>query len=576
MFGKFIRILRCRENLQPPLSISESELAWVAKVRAVLMTRATLPECDHVGPELSDEEDQFYKYRAELIDIFKQTLDLPGSKEVVLNDLERYFSVLTPSSKPEEIELLLYLLFHFAEKVMDIGTLLKAQNQYTTLVKKVVEYPIPYKNIVLKMYLENMVRYSTIFEGFPEIFPKALEHFLRNIENSEPEIRKHSIYMLYRLGIKNPGCLITQVEPVLQQIMKTLNLAGLEGESIKELYKLIGILIGNKKIDKVVQFNLCNNLCDLIISTAGPNSITMFTEVLSGFSGAVHPELVPKLSQTIEIVLKTCTELENNNDLVKTLCLLLQKIIDTLEQSGSLFVRAGLEYLIKLINMETIELFFNVISNCCHRIKSNLNAFIPVPALQTLVLQIIRNVPTPADTISDHSQLAISTRRSLVKALEVLLSTIPEFFNFNEVGELAGYLGNMSSSFIESSNPKLSLLLIQKLIEKFCILAPNHELSKGLIVAGFEVSKEILLNKKVNCLNPDVNNAVGELVNLHRVLVKVFRHFGAEGEVVKEFVGFIRATDPNGYLSGLVSEEKNAQLELKKILLSQIEGNKSS
>lgn len=576
MFSKFIRILKCKENLNPPQHLTESELAWVGKIRTVLMTRATLPEFDHVGPELSDEEDQFYKYRAELIDIFKQTLDLPGSKETVLNDLERYFSMLTPSSKHEQIELLLFLLFHFAEKVIDIGTLLKSQNQYTSLIEKVINFSIPYKNIVLKMYLENIVRYSTIFEGFPGLFPKALEHFLLNIENPDPDIKKHSVYMLYRLSIKNPGCLVVHVEIVLQQIMKTLNMPGLENESIKELYKTIGILIGNKKIDKNVQFSLCNNLCDMIISINRPDIVNMFTEVLSGFSGLVSAELIPKLSQTVGFVLKKCMEQEHNNETVKTLCLLLQKIIDTLEHSGGVYIKEGLVYLIKVINMETIELFFNVISNCCHKIKNDLNSFLPIAELQNLTIQIIRNVPTPTDTISDHSQLAISTRRTLVKTLDTFITTFPEFFNFNEVSELSTYLGSMSSSLIESSNPKLSLILIQKLIEKFFILAPNHEFSKGLIVAGLEASKEILLVKKINNLNPDVNNVVTELINLHRVMVKALRNFGLDGEIVKEFAGFIRNVDTNAYVNGLMSEEKGAQGELKKLLLSQIQANKNN
>lgn len=574
MFSKFLRILKSKENLNPAQNLTEPELVWVGKIRNVLMTRATLPEFEHVGPEQSDEEDQFYKYRAELIDIFKQTLDLPGSKETVLNDLDQYFSMLTPSSKPEQIELLLFLLFHFAEKVIDIGTLLRNQNQYTKLVEKIINFSIPHKNIVLKMYLENVVRYSTIFEGFPGLFPKALEHFLLSVENPDPDIRKHAVYMLYRLGIKNPGCLVAHVEVVLQQVMKVLNLAKLESESVKELYKTIGILIGSKKIDKTTQFGLCSNLCDMIVSVNRPDIVSMFTEVLSGFSGPVNAELVPKLSQTVGVVLGKGMEMESNNETVKILCLLLQKIIDTLEQSGGVFIKEGLVHLIKVISMETVELFFNVISNCCHRIKTNLGCFLPVAELQNLVLQIIRNVPTPTDTISDHSQLAISTRRALVKTLDIFLSTFPEFFNFPEVSELSSYLCSMSSSLIESSNPKLSLILIQKLIDKFFTLSPNHDFSKGLIVAGLEASREILLVKKINNLSPEVQNVVTELINLHRVMAKALRNFGLEAEIIKEFARFIRNTDPNLYFNGLMSEDKGAQGELKKLLLSQIQANK--
>lgn len=580
--------------------ISAEELKFLSSIRSILMIRAKLPsDFEHVGPENSEEEDQFYKYRVELADIFKNTLDIPGAKEVVLDELFSYFSTLNTHSQVEDIELPLFLIYHFAEKVQDIGALLKTQNKYTDLIGMIVKFPIPQHRIVIKMYLENIVRYSAYFDGakFDE-FQYALEHFLVNLRNPDKDVKKHVVYMLYRLAIKNPSLLISNaqsnkvddlsqanpilhVETILKSISEAISSEFLEADSVNHLYKTIGMIIGFRKIDPQVQIQLFNRLCDMIISRASKESIIAFIEVLSGFTSKVHNEMVPKLKQTAEIVLSYVLQSEKSNDTITSTCLLLQKLIDTLEIESGIYIKTGLEHLIESVNMDTLESFFSVISNFCHKINTGYEVFIPLELLRKLVIQIISNIPMPTETISDLAQQAISVRRSLVKILIVLLAKLPQFFDFPEILNLINYIGAMSCNFIESSTPKIALSLLNKFLETITMNAPNHEVSKHIVVTAFEISIEILTRKKVNTITPDISQTTSELVNIHKSLYALFVKHGQEDQLSLNFQKFIAQDNLRDYIMWLEymtkCDQKTSQtlfVKLKSVLISYIEANK--
>ncbi|OMJ90682.1 hypothetical protein SteCoe_6966 [Stentor coeruleus] len=451
--SKYIRAIKFKESQKQEIVINSEEHKFLNSIRSILMTRAKLPnDFEHVGPENSEEEDQFYKYRTELADIFKNTLDISGVKETVLDELFSYFSTLNTHSQAEDIELPLFLIYHFAEKVQNIGNLLKSPNKYTDLIGMIVKFPIPQHKIVIKAYLENIVRYSAYFdEDKINDFHYALEHFLVNLRNPDKSVKKHAIYMLYRLAIKNPSLLVLNaqqnfktnefattnqtlyVEIILKSISEAISSEFLEADSVNQLYKTIGMIIGFKKIDPQVQIQLFNRLCDMIISRASKESITAFIEVLSGFTSEVHNEMVPKLKQTAEIILSFVLQSEKSNDTINSTCLLLQKLIDTLEIESGIYIKTGLEHLIESVNMDTLENFFSVISNFCHKINKGYEIFIPLDPLRKLVIQIMNNIPIPNETISDLAQQAISVRRSLIKFLTILLTKFPQFFDFPEI-----------------------------------------------------------------------------------------------------------------------------------------------
>ena len=574
-----------KENLQPPQSITDSEKAYVSRIRMILMSRAQIPgDFEHVGPENSDEEDQFFKYRLELVDIFKNTLELPGSKEAVLNELTEYIKSLSSNAAAEQIELALFLLFHFAEKVNDIVTLLKSKNSYSDLIEFIIQYPIPSHKIVIKMYLENIVRYSSYFdtEAHMALFPCALQYFITNINSPDNDVKKHTIYMVYRLAIKNCLCLVLNVETVLQAITRSLQ-SSLDSESANYLYKTIGLIIGNKNISPSVQLPLFHNLCDMISSSLNKESLSVFTEILSGFNKKVSFELGQKLKQTVQLVLNQAFNIDKSNESIKSLCLLLQKLIDTLEDESSTFVKSGLEYLIEVINMETIDQFFQVLSSCCHKIKNNLQNFIPIDKLRGLVSQIIKNLAIPTETITDLAQQSIAVRRSLVKMLDVLLLHLPEFYDFSEFIELINYIAAMSCSFIESSSPKIALVLLSKFIEKIASIDPGHFISQHILNSCYQVTLEILLKKKVHAFTPEIAQIAAELVNLHKNMLGFAFKAAKQDEFYLSLGNFINAQYLDVYKEGLygvyVGDQKTAHEKsqvLKKIILEIIASNKNN
>lgn len=545
MIGKYIRILKFKQNPDSGQIITLDEFMFISRIRIILMTRASIPDTfAHVGPDNSDEEDQFYKYRAELIDIFKNILDIPGSKEASLNEIIDYIARLPENPKPEIIELPLFLLFHFAEKVNDLGELLKSENDYSKLIGTIASYPFPGHKIVVRMYFENIVRYSSYFNS-PErmkLFVYPLNQFLLHIKSQDKDIKKHSIYMLYRLAIKNCLCLVEYVEPVLNTIIQVLS-SPTEQENTIFLYKTIGLIIGNKQMSTSLQIPLFSNICDMISQSLSRDSLFVFTEILSGFNKKISPELAPKLKQTTEIILKNSMQNEKNNDTIKFMCLLVQKLIDTLEEESALYVTTCMEYLIGVINMETIESFFNVVSNCCNKIKQGLDKFIPVDKMRELIMQIINNVPAPNETVTDFAQQSISVRRSLVKVLDALLVFFPILFDFPKITDLITYIGIMSSNFIESSTPKLSLILLGKFIEIIAIKDPSNPIAIHILATAYQVSQQILNEKKVANVTPDISQVVGELVNLHKTMLGFACKLGKEAEFYQSLSTLIK--DPN-------------------------------
>ena len=498
MIGKYIRQLKLKETNKPPQLLNEQELQNLSKIRMILMNRAQIPEdFEHVGPENSDEEDQFYKYRSELVDIFKNTLDITGSKEIVIDELCIFIRKLNNKMSVEQIELPFFLLFHFAEKVNDIAQLLKSENAYSELIEYIIKFPIPAHKIVLKMYFENIVRHSAFFDTseHSKIFPYVLSHFLIHLISQDKDIKKHTISLLYRLTVKNCLCLIPNVETLLQTITQCLQ-TELEQESVMLLYKTIGLIVGNKSINANVQLSLFSNLCDMICMNTNNETIFIFTEVMTGFSAKVSPEMTEKIKKSTEIILKAAFTGDTSTASIKCLCLLLQKLIDSLEEESAGYVKIGLEYLIDIINMETIEMFLQVLANCCHKIKANLGYFIPTVKLQSLIIQIMKNIHTPTETITDFSQQTITVRRSLVKSLDIFFSFIPEIFDFPEFSELISYIGEMACSFIESTTPKLALVFLGKLINKIAMNHPEHDISKHIITVCYQISIEIITKKK--------------------------------------------------------------------------------
>lgn len=577
MIGKYIRLLKLRENASPKVEISKTEHQNISRIRGILMNRALIPSTfDHVGPEKSDEEDQFYKYRNDLVDIFKNTLDIPESKETVLNELTQYLQTLSPQVSIEQIELPYFLLFHFAEKVNDISAILKSENMYSQLIGRLLNYPIPSHKIVVKIYLENVVRYSSFFES-PEhilVFPTALQHLLKSLSCSDEDVKKHGVYMLYRLAIKNCANLVGYVETVMQSIMHALQ-SEICIESRTQLYKTIGLMIGSRNISPVVQMQLFSNICDMVCVNISQDSVFVFTEILSGFNKKVSADLAVKLTQSLDLILTAALQAESNLNSIKNLCLLLQKTIDTLEEDSARYLKVGLEYLIGVVNSDTLDFFFQVLSNSCHKLKNNLQNFVPIAKLQELIRWFIQNINYPTETISDLAQQSIALRRSLVKILDVLIVSLPQVFDFPDTIELLNYIGAMTFNFIESSTPKLALALLGKFIEKIAVNAPEHQISQHIIAICSQSTVSIINEKKKNLQSPDVTQSVGELVNLHKKMFIFYRLIGKEENFCQSLTGMIGLASAEEYLKNLKtsinSDQKTSHeinLIMKEIILS--------
>ncbi|OMJ90683.1 hypothetical protein SteCoe_6967 [Stentor coeruleus] len=139
----------------------------------------------------------------------------------------------------------------------------------------------------------------------------------------------------------------------------------------------------------------------------------------------------------------------------------------------------------------------------------------------------------------------------------------------------------MSCNFIESSTPKLAISLINKFIEIIAMNAPNHDVSKHIVVTALEISIEILTRKKVNSITPYILQTASELVNLHKSLYALFVKHSQEDQLSLNFQKFIAQDNIKDYIMSLENmmkcDQNTSQTlfgKLKNILISYIEANK--
>ena len=366
--GKYIHHLRVKEFLEPPQPITELERQNINQICFCTVKRCEFPGYfEHVGPENSDEEDQFYQFRKELADLFKRLLHVEATKEPVLNYLYQHFSDLLSSLEQKsvnQIEAPMFLLFHFGECIQDLSTLLTTQTTYSALVKMIFCSGI--KNyshrIILYQYFEVAVRYGVFFEcqEHKPLITNVLEPMLRHINNQDPSVSNHSIYMLFRLCLKASRAIIPHSDVVITAVIDRLDKGVLSSESSKYLFKAIGLIVGCKDMDSQQQANCLSQVIQMVMKTVSVDSINMISEILSGFGSKVRSPVDTQITQLANYIVGSIPSQGLTTDYSKALIFFGQKLVETIEDQASPFLKQLISVLIASSNFETIESVFAV------------------------------------------------------------------------------------------------------------------------------------------------------------------------------------------------------------------------
>lgn len=357
-------MLRIKGHLQPPVPLLDFERQNVSNICMIVMRRSQLPsDFDHVGPENSDEEDQFYKYRKELADLFKKLLGVEATQEPVLDYIISLFNSILSNIEQysvEQIEVPLFLFFHFGESVSEIGEALQKESKISNLMKDILESNIKYisHKIVIHQYFEVCIRYSTFFDtaNHARYIRNLLEPLMTNFNNPDFSQAKHAIYMFYRICMKIPSVVVPHAEMVINPVAQKISHRTLDGESESLLYKSIGQIIGNKNMPADVQGMLLDGfLTPLVNSNLDATSINYMGEVLAGFRTVVSSQNLEKICMIIENLTQRVQNLPLDPNTHQALVYLNQKIVVALDENSAKYVKVLLMVLCRYMNSDSIE-----------------------------------------------------------------------------------------------------------------------------------------------------------------------------------------------------------------------------
>jgi len=525
--SKYIHYLKSKEYQQPPVLLTDQEKNNISLICMTLIKRCQFPsDFEHVGPDNSDEEDQFYKYRKELADLFKKLLQVESTKEPVVDYLISSFNDILGNIQNftvEQLEVPLFLFFHLGESLTELSTLLTTDTKYSFLMRAILQSNLKASNhkIILRQYFEIGVRYGTFFSRneHKQLIENLLEPMIRNMSNQDVDVSKHAIYMFSRLALKIPAAIVPYSRPVLEVILNRIKQGNIDGESEKNLYKAIGLIIGCRSNDLATQESCLESVLNLLGQQITPNALLYIGEVLSGFGRKVPVEVQIKISQLAQRVVGSMLSTQLSPELHKSLVYFSQKLVETMEDDSSPYIKELISYLISNSTLDNIESVFNLITQVCQKYKINANSTISPSITFSIVKMMITQVPKPVETISDISQQAISIRRSFVKMIEIFISKDVEFLNAEDFGDFIRYIGEIGCNIIEGSTVKVAIMILSKLIEK---LGPGHAYSNDIISVGYQVSCS-LLRSNLNVKSPETSQISGEIAKLHLVIMNFMK-----------------------------------------------------
>lgn len=452
--SEYVRGIKLKTQMVPPAPLSEAERGNIGNICLVLMKQCQLPsEFEHVGPENSEEEDQFYKYRKELSDIFKNLLGVESTMDAVLDYFVTIVQDVTSrltAVKAEEIEVLLFLLCHFADCVLDLKAIILADNKFSMLVGFVLSSGIKdiLHKIVIKQYLEFAVRYCAYFDSQARAgqLISVLQALLGQLSSPDTDMAKHCAYLLYKLIVKLPVAAIAQAGMLLTEIQGRLN-RPIEEQMASHLVKAFGLLIANPAIGLSTQQAYLHTYVTSLSTPLSPTSLNRIEEMISGFDSKIPSELHSELMAIANFLALNLNS--PSIQLYEAAIHLAQKLTSILKDSGIVAIAAVIGRLFSLVCMDTLDSFMKLVTNAVATTKGTPQTVIPGEVLTGVIGGVMTTVARPEDTISAVSQQMASIRRTWVKLLEILESKGLDLFSVSDPSQLVTYLCEICDNWKE-------------------------------------------------------------------------------------------------------------------------------
>jgi len=453
--SEYVRGVKLKTQLVPPAPLTEAERGNIGNICLVLMKQCQLPsDFEHVGPENSEEEDQFYKYRKELSDIFKNLLGVASTMDAVLDYFVTIVQDVTSrlaAVKAEELEVLLFLLCQFADCVLDLKSIILSENKFSMLVGFVLSSglkDITHK-IVIKQYLEFAVRYSTYFDSQARAgqLTAVLQALLGQLSSADTDMATHCAYLLYKLILKLPVAAIVHAGLLLTEIQGRLS-RPMEEQTASHLIKAFGLLIANPAIGLETQQAYLRSYINSLSAPLTPTSLNRIHEMISGFDSKLPPELHSELIAIANFLTSNLTA--PTVQLYEAAIHLAQKLTAVLKDAGIPAIGTLVAKLYGLTSLDTLDSFMKLVTNAVATAKRAPQMVIPGEVLTGVICGVMTTVARPEDSISAISQQIAGIRRTWVKLLEILESRGLDLFSVSEPSQLITYLCEICDNWKEA------------------------------------------------------------------------------------------------------------------------------
>lgn len=237
-----------------------------------MVERLTYPRWFRFETPLNDYEEEFVKYREELVvNIFGNMATINAYVPTLLQALAELLQSIAPgTTSPAQAEVVLYLLYHLQSSIPgELREKATPDNPYCQLVQYLLKLDFMqfrHKAVNLQ-YLELSVRYSGYLlktEGFFQHIIGALfsDHGLRS---SDSDLASRSCYLLLRLCERfhltlNPQSPeLTLVTPIVTNAVAVIHdfdqrrLSTLKEGDINNLYNVLGLFVSSKNLDSATK-----------------------------------------------------------------------------------------------------------------------------------------------------------------------------------------------------------------------------------------------------------------------------------------------------------------------------------
>ena len=556
--SEYVRAVKLKTQLVPPVPLTAAERGNIGNICLVLMKQCQLPsEFEHVGPENSEEEDQFYKYRKELSDIFKNLLGVESTMDAVLDYFVTIVQDVTSrlgTVKAEELEVLLFLLCQFADCVADLKAIILTENKFSALVGLVVSSglkDIPHK-IVVKQFLEFAVRYSAYFDSQARagLLTGILQSLLGQLNSADGDMTRHCAYLLQRLIVKLPAAAIGHAGLLLREIQARLG-RPIEDQAGTHLVKAFGLLIANPAIGLETQKAFLQAYISSLSAPLTPASLNRIEETISGFTNKVPVELRPELIAIAHFLSSNLTS--PTVQLYEAAVHLAQKLTSTLQDAGIAAIGTVIARLYAATSIETLDSLLKLVTNAVVAFKQTPQMVIPAEVLAGVVSGVMTTVARPDDNISAVSQQIAGIRRTWVKLLEILEARGLDLFSICDSSQLITYICEICDNLKESGvriiqTIKIALSLLIHMIAR---RRETSQLSPALQMAVSRVVPitQVLLGSGLNIKTAEGTQIAGEVVLLHREVLRLCKRVGLEVEYAGVLQGVIPAVSFAEYCS---------------------------